>query len=214
MDGPEPRKAGIRWLDIVVSCSALFISAVSIFMTYQTSNSMERLVRASSWPFVQLGSGNTTDDGQPVLIFSVSNAGTGPARITSFDFLVDGRAVRQENLFMNIVRGCCAADLDAFAKDAPDNPWPLIGDVMTSPVAPGLIPPENDKIAMSWARTPRNETLWRAVDQARQAGRITMRACFCSAFDECWISETGKLPERIEGVCQAPPAADASRASP
>lgn len=195
----RPRRR-VHWLDMVVSFSALFMSATSIFITYHTSNSMERLVRASSWPFVQLGSGNT-NAGVAEISFNIENAGTGPARIHAYAILVDGRPVAQANLFDNIARACCADEYRRTLAMAPDNPWPVIGDVITSPIAPGLLAPNEDGASFSWRRTPQNERLWRAIDQARQQGRITMQACYCSVFDECWEVKNNALPAPREDVC-------------
>ena len=204
VDIPErplrPRRR-VHWLDLVVSFSALFISAVSIFITYQTSNSMERLVRASSWPFVQLGSGNTSDGGDSAISFSLQNAGTGPARIHSYAVVVDGRPVEGPNLFGGIARACCDAEYQRLVAVNPRNPWQPIGSVLTRPVAPGLLAPNEEGASFQWARTAENEQLWRAMDMARQQGRITTQACYCSVFDECWDVESNKLPVAREDVC-------------
>jgi hypothetical protein len=47
--------------------------------------------------------------------------------------------------------------------------------------------------ALPWPRTDDNQALWKAVDQARQHGRITMRVCYCSVFDEWLASRCGAL---------------------
>src|SRR6185503_6244677 len=136
MENPEPpsahKRSGLHWLDLCVSVCALLTSAVSIFMAYQNSNAMEDLVHANSWPFVQLSSGNSgdalTDD--PALVFTLNNAGTGPARIYRFVFLVDDQPVDGANLFNNIARGCCDEAYRAtIAGEA--QPFDAIGTVQT-----------------------------------------------------------------------------------
>src|SRR5262249_51994832 len=66
-DAPElptrPHRSGLPLLDLVISVCALVMSGVSIFMANENSNSMQDLVHANSWPFLQLDSGNTSDDG-------------------------------------------------------------------------------------------------------------------------------------------------------
>lgn len=47
-----------------------------------------------------------------------------------------------------------------------------------------------------------NEPLWRLVDEARQAGRITTRVCYCSVFDECWIAGGKAFPPAPVDRCR------------
>ncbi|MEO0974185.1 MAG: hypothetical protein AAFX85_13920, partial [Pseudomonadota bacterium] len=57
-DVPEPAEppshARRDWFGIVVSVAALATSAASIFIAVQNADSMERLVQANSWPYLQL----------------------------------------------------------------------------------------------------------------------------------------------------------------
>lgn len=201
---PEPKRTGRNWLDLFLALSAIFVSLCSLYLAYNSSDAMEKLVHANSWPYVQLGSGNTADDGQTaVLIFALANAGTGPARMHSFEFLVDGEPIDRRNLFVNIARACCAESYEAVIAGAEADAFNAIGGVLTTPIAPGVLAPGEEARAMVWARTERNAPLWRAVDQARQRGRLTMRACYCSVFDECWTTESNALPVEHEGACAA-----------
>lgn len=113
-DAPDlpgrPRRTGLHLLDMVVSICALFMSGVSIYMANQNSASMEDLVHANSWPFLQIDSGNTSNGGDHTLDFGLSNAGVGPARIYSAIFLVNGQPVENMNLLVNISERCCASE--------------------------------------------------------------------------------------------------------
>lgn len=205
-DAPElqtrPHRSHLPWLDLVISVCALFMSGVSIFMANENSNSMQDLVHANSWPFLQLDSGNTSDDGLThVLEFAVSNAGVGPARIYSSEFLVDGRPVSNRDFFANLARGCCASEYNALVASAPNDPYAAIGSVMSNNVAPKVLAARDNVTALRWTRTERNAALWSAFDQARQHGRITMRTCYCSVFNECWIGESGRLPTPSPRAC-------------
>jgi len=193
-EGPEPKKTGTRWLDTILALTAIVISSVSIYVAWHTSHSMEKLVHANSWPFIQLESGNTDEDRvTPVLTFVASNAGTGPAQIRSFHVLVDGQPVQQPNLMVNILRACCREAYQAVIGDS-ERPYDVIGTVYTRPVAPSLIAPNAQILALAWPQTEANRQLWHAFDQARQTGRISARACFCSVFEECWETQQGSLP--------------------
>lgn len=187
----------------MLALSAIFVSMCSLYLAHNSSNAMERLVHASSWPFIQLESGNTDDDRQtPVLTFIASNAGTGPARIHAFEFLVDGRPIEQPDIVVKLLQACCGDAYNAeFAEG--QNPYGVLGTVYTRPVAPALIASDNHVIGLAWPRSESNERLWRALDEARQQGRITTRACYCSVFDECWRVESGQLPVQQANACEA-----------
>ncbi|MEQ1820010.1 MAG: hypothetical protein ABL871_15520 [Terricaulis sp.] len=203
---PEIKRTGGKWLDLMLALSAIFVSMCSLWLAYNSSNSMERLVQANSMPFIQLESGNATDEGEPgVLGFAARNAGTGPARVHSFRYIVDGQAVQRHGyVTVNILRACCATELDAALAAANGDVLAVIDADLTSPVANTFFAAGDKVTAWSWRRTAINATLWNAVDQARQEGRIGMRACYCSLFDDCWIAETGTFPPRPVNECPLP----------
>lgn len=206
-ESPEARKTGHRWVDLFVAFSALFISALSIFMGQQTGNSMEKLVHANSWPFLQLNSGNATEDGGTgQLAFGVENSGTGPARVHDFYFLVDGERVRGANYLYSLLRTCCEEELQAATARAGGNQLDAVGTEITSTVSSRFLATGEDVTAIRWPRTEANAALWNMVDQARQTGRITMRACYCSVFDECWIASSDSFPPAAVDRCEAPEA--------
>lgn len=207
---PKPKeKAERHWLDWATTACALFMSALSIFMAYHTGRSMERLVHANSWPFLQFESGNNSGAdpaGRPVneIYFSVRNAGTGPARVHSLEFLMDGAAMESSFFLDEIARRCCAGIRESAIAAAGNEPLSAYGLVISAPVAPGFLSPGGAVTFLSWPKTNANQALWAAIDEARYSRRITVRACYCSVFDECWIAETNKFPPRPVQTCPAP----------
>jgi hypothetical protein len=202
---PEVKRTGRNWLDLMLALSAILVSMCSLYLAYNSSNSMERLVQANSMPFIQLESGNATDDGEAgVLGFRVRNAGTGPARVHSFNYVIDDVVVPQRGYVpANVMRACCAAEMDAALAAAEGNLPVAIDSDLTSPVANTFFAPGDEVTAWAWRRSERNAALWDAVDQARQRGRIRMRVCYCSLFDECWIAENGVFPPQPVQACAA-----------
>src|SRR5687768_17376070 len=123
---PEPPKTGRHRLDLFVAIAALTISAVSIFIARDTSQTMERLAHASFWPFLQLGSGNVRDDGVRAITFAMENVGTGPARIHTFELQVDGKPLaRDGHVLTQVLRACCDAEFSA-ALEANGNDFTAI----------------------------------------------------------------------------------------
>lgn len=201
----DPKKTGTRWLDMVVAFSALLISTVSIFVAYQSNQSMERLTRASAWPFIQIGSGNASDEGEPQLGFGISNVGTGPARIHTFDMQVDGHPLPPGgHLLTRILTACCEAEFNAATERAAGSQVGAMGQEMSTPVAARFLAPNGEIYAMIWPRTEQNAELWTALDRARQSGRITTTVCYCSVFDDCWVARSNSFPPQEVNSCTSP----------
>lgn len=199
----DPKRTGHRWLDLTVALSALLISAVSIYVAYSSNQSMERIARASSWPFIELGSGNAADSGAPELSFGVANVGTGPAQLYKFDIEVDDKPLPPgTHLLTRLLQACCNDEFVAATTRA-GGQVAAMGSEMSSPMDERFIAPTTEVLALRWPQTEENAALWAALDHARQSGRITMSACYCSVFNDCWISRTSTFPPAPIPSCES-----------
>lgn len=199
---PSHARTGHRRLDVVLSTVAVIISLVSIFVAYHTSHSMEKLVQANSWPFLQLGHGNAFGE-TPVIgerssaqiYFTITNAGTGPAVIHDFEFRLDDRPFAADGgTIERFLNACCADLLTGGSR---------VGPTSSTPVAQTVLAPDADVTVLRWPLQPDNQDLWVALDRARQQNRIAMSACYCSVFDECWVADTATFPPRKVSSCGA-----------
>ena len=208
---PEIKRTGRNWLDTLLGVSAIVVSLTSLYLAYNSNDAMQRLVHASSWPFVQLGSGNTSDDGRFEMAFGLENVGTGPARIHSFEILVDGQQLPSGgHRLTNMLRACCNAEFEAALDANGGDIAAIYGAEVSSPVAHRFLATNDDITAVRWPRTEANRTLWTALDTARQSGRITMSSCYCSAFDECWIASSNTFtPEEVDTCTPEAPGSNA-----
>src|SRR5262245_41554537 len=167
---PAHARTGHRGLDIVLSTVAVVISLVSIFVAYHTSHSMEKLVQANSWPFLQLGHGNAFGEtaviGEPSaaqLYFTVTNAGTGPAVIHSFEFRLDDQNFEADGGTIEKFAKACCADLLTDGV--------TVGNTASTPIADSVLAPGTDATVLRWPMRPDNEKLWLALDRVRQQNR-------------------------------------------
>jgi hypothetical protein len=202
----EPPRSGHKLLDMITSTCALVISAISIYMAYDNGRDMQRLVHANSWPVLTLNSSNSggrSSDGslQLSLSFGLRNAGIGPARIHSFEFLVDKVPVRGPWPY-TLVAACCPDLWKKALADAGGKDYKAVGDEFTWPIAGTFLSPGEGASALGWPRSEANAAIWDAVDEARKQGRIATRACYCSVFDECWVAEPGTFPPRSVSRCK------------
>lgn len=209
MEAPEikepavHKKTGHEWLDIGTSVIALCISFISIYMAWDNGRDMQKLVHANSWPALQLW----TENGGRVIRFKAKNSGIGPARVHSYDILVDGEPIDDGWFIRGIMQRCCKADLDAAiaagAKQGKDE-LATMGDSTTGYPVHYIFSPGEEVPVVQWPRTEVNRDLWDKVDLARQQGRIASRACYCSVFDECWVAEPKVFPPRPVKSCPTP----------
>jgi hypothetical protein len=169
-------------LDLLVACTALATSIASIWLAISQGDDMQRLVQAQSWPYIGFSSGNSSLDATSnqrirSLSFTVNNQGVGPARLRTLEVLVDGKPVPSSTELMRHA-----------ARLRPQESFDR-GDAYTVPVGGRVLRAGEDITFLRWHHTEKADPVWRALDDAR-FGRIVMRACFCSVFDECWTSRS------------------------
>jgi hypothetical protein len=190
----ERTKPNHHWFDLTISICALITSALSMYVAYNNDESLERLVHANSWPFLQMDDGNGDDQGNSVLYFSVTNEGTGPARVHSLSISYDGQPLPMNRDFGTALFQHAGIDTHGHTVITRSNS-----------VSRRFLGPRQNVIAWAWSRTADNAAIWYALDEARQQGHITMQACYCSVFDECWIAQTNRFPPQPTRACRTDP---------
>ena len=90
--GPAPETehhhhhhTGHRWLDMTLGVSAVFISLMSLFLAIQHGRVMEKMVQATTWPYVMVRFSTSNPDGSPHVRLEVANKGVGPAKVESLE---------------------------------------------------------------------------------------------------------------------------------
>lgn len=181
-------------LDLLVAFAALATSISSIWLALAQGDDMQRLVQAQSWPYIGFHSGNSTVDEATrarvrSLGFTVVNQGVGPARVRWMEISVDGKPVPNTTaLMLRAARLPADARLDR-------------RDVYTSGIQGRVLRAGEEITFLRWHHAVQREPVWSALDKAR-FGRIEIRACYCSVFDECWISHS-ESPDPV-AVAQCP----------
>lgn len=178
-------------LDRALSASAgvVALSALAVSM-YQAYISRQQL-RMSAWPYVVQS--NTGADGYTRI---VQNVGLGPALVRSMRVEVDGRPVHEWGEFLIAGMRIDSATLVSRLKTS---------GFWTSSVRPGmvLLPGTDTKLAHS-SDTTFAESLRRVFTDER---RVRVRICYCSLYDDCWISDSRALePQKVRECPTADPA--------
>ena len=185
---PEPKRTGHRWLDLLLAGSAILISTVSLSIAVQQARIQERMVAATSWPFLQFRTSNNGDQGKPVISMSVVNVGQGPALLKHVSVTYDGKPVQGAYDMMQV---CCGW--------APKTNADLLGfRTNIAPLGGVVIQPHEEYLFYQFDNTgPQSDAVWRRMDAARF--QLKFDACYCSVLGDCWRSDLrGLEPTRIK----------------
>jgi hypothetical protein len=207
MDTPEVEahahhRTGIRWLDASLALSAFAISIISLFVAIHHGHTMRemaeanaRMVAASSWPFVQYGSGNLGADGSQTISLSLTNQGVGPACIGKLEILYLDKPVKST---MALMKECCIkneADLESVIS-----PNDIKSNYASSQAEGRILAAREEKVFLALPRTKKNAAVWDRLNVERW--KLGVQICYCSVFDECWTS--GKAGTKATRVSECP----------
>lgn len=176
-----------HWGESVLAIGAVIIAAVSLWVAYDTERTNRQLVTserdlvaASSWPFVQIAENDQTPDGKPGMTLFISNGGIGPAKLETFEVFWKGKAQRNP---WELLGACCVPPGASSASTAagPDLPF---GRSTTS----GVVLRAGQVLNFLFLeRTAEDAASLDALGS--RLSELSFRYCYCSAFDECWLSE-------------------------
>jgi hypothetical protein len=186
----HPHGTGVRWLDISLGVAAAIVSLVSLWLGLHSAHSMEKLVAANSYPYLELQRSMKnmqqiagTGDFHKRVEYALVNNGIGPARVEWVELSYQGKPM--SNL-TELMRACCGVSSeDAVVMNKR-------GSVAGSLIRAG------DRLAMFTADeppvpNPAFDALHRAMADIKQS------ACYCSVFDECYLRKYGSgKPEPVK----------------
>lgn len=105
-----------HWLEYVSTVIAVVVSVVLLWVAIGSEDANRKIVAASSWPFLQVMTGNSNAQNRPELIFNVTNAGVGPAKVKSFEVFWKGKPYRSS---FQLMHDCCGYEIPATARIRP-----------------------------------------------------------------------------------------------
>ena len=180
---------GPHWLELILSVAALVTSAVSVYIAVQHGRVMEKMLQASSLPFVTVYSGDYVN-GSLISHLTLRNEGVGPARLISFRVRLDGKNLHNMQDFFAL---CCN-------KQHPAN------GLILSNAYERFIPARGESEIFAYRQQGDADPFWDKFDHAR--ARLEYDICYCSVFAECyrWIPFAATA-QRV-AFCPADPAAD------
>ena len=215
--GHHHHPTGHRWLDLALPVCALFVSAVSLVLAFIDGDHMQkmadanaRLVEANSWPFLQYTTSNEDEHGNAVIEIGVINSGVGPAKLESFQVFWDGAPVASAR---DLLKTCCGLQPGqlpsmADAKGTAAEQIAQIREVSksglsSSQMAPSVIQAHQGQALLTLPLSERSAEVFQRLNIAR--GKLTVHACYCSVFDECWSSDLRSMTQQRVKACPQKP---------
>lgn len=168
-----------------VTVPTLVISLALAYATFVQADATRKIQRSETWPFISYGTSNISPEGTEVIAFNLANDGVGPARLKAIEFLYAGRPMTHPRAFL---QRCCG--------DSQANPTPF----MSSPVD-GVLRPGEITHFIRLVKSPANAAIWDRLQVERW--KVTIRACYCSIFDDCWVLDSRTKDPQPVDVCPA-----------
>ncbi len=160
----------------LLSLAGVFTGAVALYAALNESQAVRQQTAASVWPYVQVIMHDTDNGEQASFALSFDNVGVGPARIMGVEVQFAGAAVPSWT--------------DATGRVL-DEPAQVGVDFGRSSLRDRVIAPG----ASVEAFTTDVPDLARAMQAAVYAGDTSVRYCFCSIFDDCWLGQVLAEPD-------------------
>jgi hypothetical protein len=159
-------------LSLVVAFAAI---AAAVAALYQTSLA-RRQARAAAWPY--LSQGNSLTAGRPYTR-TLANQGLGPARIRNVRVTVDGKPVADWDTAVLTLTGTPPGYFEYS--------WIGTGSVVSPGTIDTLLTLPSGAAAVAF---------WRGAPN-----RLTVYICYCSVYDECWMSKDRQPDPTPVKVC-------------
>lgn len=177
-------RTGHKRLDVILALSAFLISLMSVVLGIENAVAMRKLVASNSWPFVNVGVSNGNATGGAALDLLIQNKGVGPAKIKSLEVFYEGKPMRGEHALMRTMTG---------GKPVPILRSRVVGSVLSAKESVNFLSVVDQSVAPS-----------DLVELAKLSDRISIRTCYCSAFDECWVMDRTVTPSKSTEVDECP----------
>lgn len=188
----HPRHVGSRWLDLAIALTAIFISAVSLFVAIEHGKTERDLVAANSWPFLRNMLDNSYNDGKSV-VMGMSNGGVGPAKVIWLEVYYSGQPATSN---LDLLRKCCGLPPSASSGSR----W-LPKGFSYSIADNQVLRPGEDNPVMQVFRSSSPEMADKFSDALL---KLSFRVCYCSVFDECFIGNLKDTSQHRVKACGLP----------
>ena len=187
---PAGKGSVFRQPEMLVAMSAIVLSICGLFVALYEASIARRAERASVWPHVEVA---TSVQGTHVQIW-VHNTGVGPARIRAANVSHQGTTLTDWAALLHILK----VDVGNITRT-----YSLIGGRVLGVDSE----PETIFAVDVRADSPDPNASLRLAAPIFD-GSVDVALCYCSVYDECWITRLQDIMNRSRG---SPPVEDADK---
>lgn len=182
-------------LNLTLALCAILISVASFYATYLQANAAEKQVKAMTLPLLQYGTSNLDKDtNEPLIQFSIENAGVGPALVKNLTLTYQDKRYKS---IENFLEDCCAKEFEKFQEKASLDLSK--GGYITSTVVNKILPAQQEIIFYQLHDGEVSNALWNKLNIARS--KLQVSICYCSLLDECYVTEKNGV---VDSVAECP----------
>ena len=156
----------------VIGLPALIASLALAWFAFVQADATQKMQTGGVMPFVTFGTSNGDEDGKQDISLSLTNNGVGPAILGPIEIRYEGKPITTP---LDLLNACCTK---AGARAL---------RFSTSPSTGIAVRPGETIEFVSLPRTPATETVWQTFN--RERWKLKVRACYCSIFNDCWVTE-------------------------
>jgi hypothetical protein len=205
MDEPDPPRltpaerifVRISLLQTVLAVIGIFTGAVALVAALNEADAVRKQLYASVWPRIETGSDRWSRQAVerreefaglegPLFRFTVLNSGIGPARVQSVRLRVDGKAQQTWAQALEAITGRTGI---SFGSSTIGRRVIRAGDLVN---------------AMTLLGEPAQILSDAFADPEDARTRVVIEICYCSVFDECWITADESSSSEPQPVDQCP----------
>jgi len=172
-----------HWAESALAIGAVIIAGVSLWVAFDAEQTNRELVATQSWPFVEVYESDTSDEPR-VMRLIIANDGIGPAKLESFELFWKGKPQRNP---WQLLANCCTPAQKGSGQPGNYTALQANVDLQTSSDE-GVVVRAGEAIPfLVLTRGAGSTDVWDAL-HSRLRGNVSLRYCFCSVFDECWLA--------------------------
>jgi hypothetical protein len=178
-----PSLLGRHWAETVLAVGAVIIAGVSLWVAYDSERTNRQLVASQSWPYIEVFESDSGTEPRVMRLY-IANDGIGPAKLESFELFWKGEPQRNP---WELLRTCCAQAHKGSGQ--PGDLVPLQDDIdLQTSSDEGIVVRAGERIPfVALTRNAGSSVMWDAL-QSEFVGNLSVRYCYCSAFNECWVN--------------------------
>ena len=186
-----------HWAESALAIGAVIIAAVSLWVAYDSLRTNRELVASASWPYVQIYSSGVRAGPHSLAIY-FDNAGIGPAKVEDSELLWKGKPYRDAE---QLLEDCCGYGRSAGHPGSSASA--AAGGELEMSTAGGIVlRPGKPLSVMIYRGASAEDPTLKALEGL---SAVSFRVCYCSVFDQCWISNGHELDPPEVSVCPKPP---------